>query len=49
MKPTGRIIGATLVLLAAAPTPLWAMLQHVEGESLIVRLFFVLGIMLVVG
>ena len=49
MKPTGRIIGATLVLLAAAPTPLWAMLTSLEGDSLIVRLFFVLGIMLVVG
>ena len=49
MKPTGRIIGATLVLLAAAPTPLWAMLEQLEGDSLIVRLFFVLGIMLVVG
>ncbi len=44
-----RIIGAAVVLLAAAPSPLWALTAEPGGSSTIVRLFFVLALMLVVG
>jgi Kef-type K+ transport system membrane component KefB len=51
MTSIKRIAGATFVLLLVAPTPVWALslLQHGEGESLLVRLFLVLGAMLVAG
>jgi Kef-type K+ transport system membrane component KefB len=51
MTPIKRIAGATFALFLAAPTPVWALslLQHGEGESVLVRLFLVLGAMLVAG
>jgi Kef-type K+ transport system membrane component KefB len=49
MKLTARIAGATLLLLAAVPTSLWALSSQAEGNSIIVRLFLVFGVMLLAG
>lgn len=46
---TRRIAGATVLLLAAAPATAWASSGQGEGNSIIVQLFLILGIMLLAG
>jgi len=46
---TRRIAGVTALLLAAAPATAWASSGPDEGNSIIVRLFVVFGVMLLAG
>jgi Kef-type K+ transport system membrane component KefB len=49
MRHTVRNTGVALLLLAAIPSPLWALSSEAGGDSIIVRLFIVFGIMLLAG
>ncbi len=44
-----RVVGASVLLLAAAPAPAWALSGNAASESHIVSLFFLLGLMLLAG
>ncbi len=51
MTSIKRIAGATFLFLVAAPTSMWALslVSPSEGQPLLIRLFLVLGAMLVAG
>jgi Kef-type K+ transport system membrane component KefB len=44
-----RTLGPALLLLMAAPSPVWAMSANAEGGNLIMNLFLVFGVMLLAG